>query len=177
MTVPGTNATVYYFRRHPLYEQVKPYLIDYEVENGFPRTNIIPEPHEVFIQNLRGAESSFSFDENGFAVLEMQSAMEYEDFDDKAKIKDVYLGEISSCLLRYFNARAVHIFDFAVRNSIPQESTARSMATDLSRSAVAMYLIRFELRASFPTSSRHSRFTSVGRCCLISATLPSLSSN
>ncbi len=110
----GAKATVYYFYRHPLYQSVKPYLIDYEVEDNFPRTNIIPEPHNVFIQNLRGKEGEFSFDENGFAILEMRSGMRYEDFGDTDKIKDLYLEEISSCLLTYFGARGVHIFDFAV---------------------------------------------------------------
>jgi len=121
----GAHATIYYMHQHPLYQHVKPYLIDYELDDDdFPRTNIIPEPHEVFIQNIRGLESSFNFEDNGFAVLELQSAMKYEDFADKTKISEVYLEEISSCLLKYFGARAIHIFDFAVLY-IPLDLTER----------------------------------------------------
>ena len=116
------EAKVYYCTRHPLYEQVKPYLIDFESDSGFPRTNIIPEPHDVFIKDIRGIESDFSFEDNGFAVLEMQTTMQEEDFEDPAKIRDLYCEEVAGCLLSYLGAAAVQVFDFAV-NSLEQSIT------------------------------------------------------
>ncbi|CZT11149.1 uncharacterized protein RCO7_05576 [Rhynchosporium graminicola] len=112
-------ATVYYCTRHRLYTTVKPYLIDYEDLSDFPRTNIIPEPHTVSISDIRGLEAAFNFENNGFAVVQMESAMQYQDFDDLEKIRNVYCAEIASCLLQYFEAQEVHIFDFAVRRRHP----------------------------------------------------------
>lgn len=113
------SATVYYCTRHPLYSSVKPYLIDYEDSSDFPRTNIIPEAHSISITDIRGTESTFSFEENGFAVLQMQSAMTYEDFENSEKIRAIYCAEVASCLLQYFGASEVHVFDFAVRRRHP----------------------------------------------------------
>ncbi|CZS96389.1 uncharacterized protein RAG0_05746 [Rhynchosporium agropyri] len=112
-------VTVYYCTRHRLYTTVKPYLIDYEDLSDFPRTNIIPEPHTVSISDIRGLEAAFNFENNGFAVVQMESAMQYQDFDDLEKIRNVYCAEIASCLLQYFEAQEVHIFDFAVRRRHP----------------------------------------------------------
>jgi hypothetical protein len=108
------STTIYYCTRHPLYKTIKPYLIDFETSSSFPKTNIIPEPHEVSIADIRGSESLFSFEESGFAVLEMQTQMKYEDFEDHSKIRSVYCAEIAACLLEYLGADEVQVFDFAV---------------------------------------------------------------
>lgn len=40
--------------------------------------------------------------------------MEYEDFDDEERIKEVYLKEVANCLKTLLGARHVQIFEHTV---------------------------------------------------------------
>ncbi|MCJ1395218.1 hypothetical protein MMC18_008101 [Xylographa bjoerkii] len=131
MTSPDVKqVTVYYCAPHALYQKVKPYLIDYEIEGGFPRTNIIPEAHQIMLQDIRGREDSFDFESSGFGVAEMQTSMSYDDFRHPDTVRDVYCQEVASCLLQYTDAAAVQVFDFAVTDKLPALQPAMQVHVD-----------------------------------------------
>jgi len=115
---PGSKdlrATLHFLANDPLYKTVKPYTLHRSYTSSIPYDNFIDETVDnVAIQDLRGIESSFSFEENGFGVLEMPSAMSYDDFNDREKIEDIYCKEVGDALIKYMGASSVQIFDFAV---------------------------------------------------------------
>jgi len=96
----------------------KPYTVHYTVSGwagNVPRTNLTdPKAEVVRIEDIRGQEAHFSFQENGFAVLEMDSTLPYEEFENRAKVEKVYCQELASILLRYFDAQAVQFSDIEV---------------------------------------------------------------
>lgn len=100
-----------------LYDTVKPYTISTDVEKWtgpVRRSNFKKNVCNVMIQNLRGREGEFNFEENGFAVIDLKSSMSYEDFADPAKLADIYVQEVGACLLDYFGATALHAFSVIV---------------------------------------------------------------
>jgi len=112
------RATLYYLRRDDLWETVKPYSLEFETDE-IPRSNFKTQKVEdVPIEDVRGKEHKFSFSKTGWAVLEMKSAMTYEDFQDSNKIDNIYCHELSLLILEYMKpmiASSVKIFDTTVR--------------------------------------------------------------
>lgn len=101
------------------YKTHKPYTIDFRIqdwESKIPRSNYKSQQvDEICIKDIRGKEDHFTFDTNGFAVIELESSMLYEGFEDSENLDTVYCEEIASCLLRYFRgAAAVQIYDVEV---------------------------------------------------------------
>ena len=100
-----------------MYEKDKPYTLHRSCLTNIPYDNFIAHTVEnMTIRDLRAVEKTFSFDENGIAILQMQSSMAYDDFSDPAKIENIYCKEIGEALLQYTSAKSVQIFDFAVRS-------------------------------------------------------------
>lgn len=106
-----------------LYDKVKPYSVDNEIKRWIghvPRSNYQNSAVEdVLVKDLRGREAQFTFEKNGFAIIELDSAMTYEDFDDPVKFSGIYLQEVAACLLQYFDATSVHIFNTVRRRRHP----------------------------------------------------------
>lgn len=112
-------ATLYFLRRDELYRKVKPYNLEFPSDD-LPISNL--KTHKVDrlpVKDLRGIEHAFTFDRNGFAVLNLKSAMTYEDFDDPEKVENTYCQELGVCLLQYMHATAVQVFDAQVAKIIP----------------------------------------------------------
>ncbi|KAL8742478.1 MAG: hypothetical protein Q9190_005040 [Brigantiaea leucoxantha] len=113
-------ASLRFLERSSFYEKEKPYTIDYRIptwEADIERTNFRADAHEVVITDIRGKEDQFTFDTNGFAVIESESEseMSYEDFQDRKKVETVFCEEMASSLLQYFNdAAAIRVFDIEV---------------------------------------------------------------
>jgi hypothetical protein len=108
------KATAYFLARDDLYRTVKPYYLEY-LSDIVPRSNL--KTHKIddlLIRDLRGREHEFTFEENGFTILEMHSSMSYEDFDDKDKVENIYCEELGATLLEYTGATSVQIFDTTV---------------------------------------------------------------
>ncbi|KAI3319612.1 hypothetical protein HD806DRAFT_525285 [Xylariaceae sp. AK1471] len=118
----NTLAGFKFLERRQLYESQKPYSIDYRIatwESNIPRSNY-KSVHVggIPVQDIRGREGEFSFNANGFAVLEMDTKMQYEDFEDPQKVDSIYCHEIAACLFNYFqDAAAVQIYDSEVCNA------------------------------------------------------------
>ncbi|MCJ1387073.1 hypothetical protein MMC17_010202 [Xylographa soralifera] len=117
------STQITFLNRSKVFQKGKPYSIDPEIDDwsgdvarsNFSRNRVDNIP----VSDIRGKEHLFSFEKHGFAVIEMHSAMEYEDFEDSQRIDDVYCHEVGSCLLKYLDAAEVHIFDVNIRRRHP----------------------------------------------------------
>lgn len=106
-----------FMRRLELYKTTKPYSIAFEIESwtgDVPRSNFQQDCVDITIEDIRGREGQFTFEKNGFALLDFSSSMTYEDFENTAKLENVYAQELGACLLQYFQATSVCIFSILV---------------------------------------------------------------
>jgi len=113
------NATLHFLARDPLYETVKPYTLHRLYMTTLTYDNFITDAVDgVAIRDFHTVEQEFSFEENGITVVDMESPMTYKDFNDPAKIEQIYYKEVDDALLSYIQAASVQIFDFAVGKPI-----------------------------------------------------------
>ena len=86
---------------------------------GMPQRNFGAEPHQVEINDLRGRESEFDMNVNGFGTIQGIESKEKEFTDDEA-IKENYYPEVEKLLLdNVEGAHKIFIFDHTVRRSDP----------------------------------------------------------
>lgn len=92
---------------------------------GEPQRNYSEDAHEVTIHDIRGRESEYNFDVNGFGVLQNLPASVEKDFTDDESIKTNYYPEIEKTLLDNVpGANRIFIFDHTVRRSHPDAPRA-----------------------------------------------------
>jgi hypothetical protein len=115
----GCFGSFQFLARNPIYEKVKPYSLHRSYVTTLPHDNFINEEvHNVALRDIREEGDNLTFEKNGFTVLDMHSAMSYEDFDNQTKIEEIYCKEVADALLAYIDASAVQVFDFAVLSLI-----------------------------------------------------------
>lgn len=91
---------------------------------GMPQRNYGEAPHEVAIHDIRGHESEYDINVNGFAVVSGVKSQE-KDFNDDEHIKAVYYPEVEKVLLDNVpGAKRVFFFDHTVRRSDPNAHRA-----------------------------------------------------
>jgi len=91
---------------------------------GQPQRNYGEYIHEVTINDVRGRESDFDINSNGFGVIQGVSSEEKE-FNDDEHIKSVYYPEVEKLLLdNVSGAQRIFIFDHTVRRSDPNAKRA-----------------------------------------------------
>jgi len=91
---------------------------------GQPQRNYGEYTHEVTINDVRGRESDFDINSNGFGVIQGVSSKEKE-FNDDEHIKRVYYPEVEKLLLdNVSGAQRIFIFDHTVRRSDPNAKRA-----------------------------------------------------
>lgn len=113
-----TPSHTHFLKRDALYEEEKPYSLRYTPPDGFPRSNITLERHEIAVHDIRPVIHERTFKKDGCAVMNLDSQMKYEDWDDEIKIKGVYLAEVADSLCKALDACNVQIFEHTVRLSI-----------------------------------------------------------
>ncbi|MDB5653622.1 MAG: hypothetical protein JWQ94_1235 [Tardiphaga sp.] len=94
----------------------RPRTYTFEPPAGEPRSNVVPEPHAVPIQDARQDVDRFSIDEQGFALVRQHSAV--ADFYDDDHVKNVYYPEAERLLKEVTGADRVFIFDHTVRKRV-----------------------------------------------------------
>jgi hypothetical protein len=85
-----TTTALCFTLRSLIYDSEKPFTIQRVIEGWegeIPRTNLQEEHFTTSIQDIRGRESDFSLEENGFMILRMDSSLSYEDFAEPAKVE------------------------------------------------------------------------------------------
>jgi hypothetical protein len=114
--IEDLEASIYFLENNEIYRTEKPYHLQYPI-SGVERSNLRTQKNEhIPIRDLRGREDEISFENNGIAILEMETSMTYEEFNDKEKLKNVYCEEVGNALLQYTGAKEVQIYDFDVRS-------------------------------------------------------------
>src|SRR5271156_3083288 len=94
----------------------KPHNYMYDEHEG-PQRNYGDVTHIAPINDIRGHESEFTLDKNGFQVVKSTTAE--KDFTDDEKIKKEYYKEVEDLLKKVTGAHKVVIFDHTIRRSIP----------------------------------------------------------
>lgn len=120
--IPGPlKAPVFYIRPDPLYEAEKPYFMNIPVTymKGLKQTNVSYTMRMVSFHDIRGNESHYTVDKQGFALGNMRTSLAYEDFEDPKKITTVYFQEVRNFLKKSLGASYVLPWDYQVRRRNP----------------------------------------------------------
>ena len=108
-------STFHFLARCDRYHTEKPYRMRYLPNTTLPLTNVIVEPREIEIADIRDSIPSLSLDRNGFEVHNLQCDMTREDFSDADKIKEIYLRDLREHLKVTLKAKHVCLLDYQVR--------------------------------------------------------------
>lgn len=81
---------------------------------GHPPSNFEYIRHEVFIEDIRGKESEFSIESQGFCLYPFSTQLSYGEIDDEDKIRDILYAEVKEVLRRLTEASIVHICSHVV---------------------------------------------------------------
>ncbi|OJD30644.1 methyltransferase [Diplodia corticola] len=117
MDVDGAAVQTYthFLQRDALYAKEKPYSLRYTPPEGFPRANIKLERHNLTVRDVRPVKDELLFERDGCQIIDFNSRMKYDDWDDDANIKAVYLLEVADRLRSALGACHVQIFEHTVR--------------------------------------------------------------
>lgn len=110
----GFATQLRFFANDKIYEHEKPYGFKVPPEN-YPRTNIkINRVNDVYIEDMRGSESSFTVETNGFAIRNISCDLAYEDYHDSEAVKP-YFREVEELLKNMLGASQVEVFRYQIR--------------------------------------------------------------
>ena len=110
------QTSLYFLKPNKLFKVEKSYAFEISVEGGTIRKsnmrNIVGEG--ITLTNMRGYEKAFTMKTNGFAVLTLNTGLEYKDFYQKAELS-LYLRKIESLLKEHIDASRAEVFRHCVR--------------------------------------------------------------
>jgi hypothetical protein len=118
-TPKDVSASLLYLLKDDLHKEIKPYKLQYDPGNSLPRTNTTNVACQVIIRDLRERLHLFSYDRNGFTVLDMESKLKSDDFYNQFLVESVYYGELKALLLEHFRAKRVEIMEHVVKRTSP----------------------------------------------------------
>jgi hypothetical protein len=101
----------------------KPFVYTAAPPPGMPQRGGRFEPQVVTIRDGRPLQRRLSLDKEGFALARQATAV--GDFYDEAEVRRVYYPEIERYVRDLLGAQKVVIFDHTVRNTAPEQQTAR----------------------------------------------------
>lgn len=108
------QSNAHFLRRDALYEVEKPYSLRFTPPHGFPRANIKLDNHHIDIHDVRGSRS-LNFNRDGFEVIDFDSELKYEDFDNDEAVNEIFLLEVANRLKAFLKAQHVQIFEHTIR--------------------------------------------------------------
>jgi len=115
MSTDVTSELVF-LARDPKHLTEKPYKLQYDPGENLPRKNCTDElKGGIAVHDMRGTEKEFGLDRQGFCVARLESQLSPEDFDDDAKVKQVYYAELKLMLKTLLGARRVEILEHGIR--------------------------------------------------------------
>jgi hypothetical protein len=94
----------------------KPRTYAFDPPPGEPKSNALPEPHQVPIFDGRSIADRFSLDREGFALVRHPTAV--RDFYDDKQVKEVYYPAAEAFIRATLRADRVVIFDHTVRRRV-----------------------------------------------------------
>lgn len=111
------STEIYHLEQLSLYQNVKPYTMRYVPDASLPSTNVRREKRKVQVKDMRGQESHFSLDKQGFMIRELRTSMQHEDYDNDQAIRDTYLEELRNVLIDLFPGCDVDFISYLVSRS------------------------------------------------------------
>lgn len=113
------SATLHFLPRDPLYDEEKPYSIQYTPHGDVPRTNVYQDIIDgVKIRNIRPIRDTLDFNNDGMIVRNFQTKMIYEDFAIPEVVREIYVPEIAELLKKEMGVENVAILEYLV-SSVP----------------------------------------------------------
>jgi hypothetical protein len=108
------QSSMYFLKRDPLYNSEKVYEIRRKnLKTSVPITNADMEKVEgIPIHNLRGMNPSI--EEHGFCCMNLETTLQPEDFQERSKIVDEYLPQLSKAVKAKLGTDRIQIYDFIV---------------------------------------------------------------
>lgn len=106
-------SSTHFLKRDKLYETEKPYSLRFTPPDGTPRANILLERHDINVKDVRG--KNLSFDHDGAVVVQLESKLNYHDFDEEDQVQNVFLKEVANLLKNLLRAQHVQIFEHTIR--------------------------------------------------------------
>lgn len=106
-------------------EKPATYTSEMDPKTGILRTSGKFETRTVVINNGRDRQDLFELDEQGFKIIEHQSAV--SDFFDEIEVTSKYYAECIQLVKEHTGADRVEIFDHTIRIEDPQERNARGV--------------------------------------------------
>ncbi|KFY73892.1 hypothetical protein V499_06060 [Pseudogymnoascus sp. VKM F-103] len=98
----------------------KPFCLSIPLPEGQPRSNTITcTVPDSIVGNVRGMESLFQLDKNGFEFSSLPPLPQDLNFEDHSAFEAGYLKDMADFLKKKLNADAVFVFDYTRRCSIP----------------------------------------------------------
>jgi hypothetical protein len=92
---------------------VEPYMYYSEPPEGRPYTNVVDDPHEVEIADLRGRADGLSLAEDSFIFT--RHGHSFADFHNDDLIRSTYYAEVEQYFRELLDVERVFAYDFAVR--------------------------------------------------------------
>ena len=114
-------TSFYFLPRDPKWQKEKPYTLKFTPVQKFDTVNGDRVEHsDILVEDIRGRETSFSVEDNGFAVMPLNVPdMSHEEYFDDSKVISVYLKAVGEQLKEFLHAERVQVFDFVVRRALP----------------------------------------------------------
>lgn len=109
---------MYFLSHDEKYEVEKPYTLRYSTGDGFPQTNIGRTEYSIKFHDMR-MEADLIYSRCGFRVANLQSQMQYEDYDDVKKIESIHQPEVAECVKQAMKASSAEILDYVVSHTYP----------------------------------------------------------
>lgn len=107
------KSHMHFLERTSFYDQVKPYSMRFPPRSNLPQSNVRREKHDIKFHDIR-KHSDLTIDTCGFEVVKAPSKMNYEDFEEKSKIRNIYLREMCEILKAKLEAKHVLALDYSV---------------------------------------------------------------
>ncbi|KIM94336.1 hypothetical protein OIDMADRAFT_60671 [Oidiodendron maius Zn] len=133
------SGKVYFLTRSPLYHEVKPYTLRYRSEDGFPQTNVVRTLHDIVFQDLR-TQPDLTYEKCCFKVINLQSSLSYEDYDDLTMVEKVHQKEVTECVKDELKATSVEVLDYVIRRRDPSWPIATGETYSFQQPASAAHI-------------------------------------
>ncbi|KAK4175416.1 hypothetical protein QBC36DRAFT_189998 [Triangularia setosa] len=111
------QSWMYFLQKDPKFETERVYeLRRQKPTKKIPQTNMLLEKVEgIPIYDVRPQLEQCSFNTTGFFLLDMDTGLVAEDFDQRSKVMNVFLPQLAAAVKDKLNASRVQIFDYQLR--------------------------------------------------------------
>jgi hypothetical protein len=110
-----------FLHRDDKHKTEKPYKLQYDPGENIPRWNCVNENQsDIRLHDIRGRETEFTLEKQGFAVYNLNSKLLPADYDDETKVKKVYYEELRALLKKRLGVSRVEILEYGVRKRHPE---------------------------------------------------------